>query len=122
MQTVLDYFQATVPRDAKMVLPFNLQRLNPETAEFHCRNRALPITPDLPSADAGRVGEREFYLTVVLDDGSLYQKEVVDDSLESWNAWIKEQEMRGNIRLYSSRRFDAAGVTAVIYEKTPSSI
>jgi Dolichyl-phosphate-mannose-protein mannosyltransferase len=116
MIAVLDYFKAEVPKESKVMIPFNLKHLNPEGAQFHFReNKGEVITDSLDVEDTPITDER-YFLTVDLDPGSIYQADVIDDSLYRWNSWLWSQEMNGEVRFYSSRRFEAAGITAKIYK------
>ncbi len=111
MVQVLDYFKTSIPRDARISINFNLQRLNPEVVQFHFRDWGGEVLTE--AAEGGR-----YFMTVDLDGTSPYQKEILDDSLYRWNRWLREKEMRSELRLYSSKRFEEIGITARIYKKT----
>jgi len=118
MVQVLNYFEKTVPAGASMVIPFNMQRLNQEVAQFHFRERKGSLLTEPGILQSGLSTGGDYYLTVALDDGSYYQKDVSDDSLSRWNEWLLSRLMEGQVRLFSNRRFASAGLTAKIYQKT----
>ncbi|MDI6731537.1 MAG: glycosyltransferase family 39 protein [Candidatus Margulisbacteria bacterium] len=121
MVQVMEYFGATVPADAKIYIPINIKHLNPETIEFHFRSSKAVVSCDFPSQAAGvnikAQGANEYFMTVDISEGSPYTENALDDSLYRWNAWLAENEASGKIKLVSSRRFDASGVTAKVYTK-----
>jgi len=118
MRQVLDYFKDGLPSNAGVVIPLNMQHLNPEVVEFHFQDWQAPVITDVLMGRVELLGENKYLLTIELDEGSWYQADVVDESLMSWNAWLQQKEMNGEVRLYSSRRFESIGLTAKIYTKT----
>jgi len=120
MRTVLEYYKTSLPRDASIVIPINLAHLNPEGVEFHFKDWQAPIVTDLQLAEDEPYSGEKYFLTLELDEGSRYQADVIDDSLYRWNAQLKEKQMNGQVRLYSTRRFGKIGVTAKIYAETSS--
>ncbi len=119
MIQVMDYFNASVPEDASMAVPLNLQHLNPEGLEFYFRDRkgAVLSDPQLGEEEFYRSGE--YFLTLELDGDSFYRTDVLDDSLYRWNAWLRQKAMAGGVQPYSGKRFESIGLTARIYRKTP---
>ena len=121
MVEVLEYFHGNVPPSAAVATIVNLQHFNPEAVKFHFRDWQAPVLADEELKEDelfGENGAERYYLSMDLDWESPYQKDVVDDSLFRWNSWLKQREMDGEIRFYSSRRFGEIGVTAKIYKKT----
>lgn len=117
---VLDYFNASVPRNAGIAIPLNLQHLNPEGVQFHFRNREALVLADPRMTGAELFSKARYFLTVELDQETYYSNEVLDDSLSRWNAWLREKEMNGEAELYSSKRFESIGVAAKIFRKASS--
>lgn len=122
MGHVLDYFMAVVPKGEDVIIPINLQRLNPEVVEFHFKDWQAPVLTDMQRDPFSESEMKGYFLSVELDEQSRYQADVVDDSLYRWNAWLQDKLMNGDVRLFSSRRFEQAGITAKIYSRVPSSI
>ncbi|MFH1347748.1 MAG: glycosyltransferase family 39 protein [Candidatus Margulisiibacteriota bacterium] len=120
MVEVLDYFEENVPGEAQIATILNLQHLNPEVIQFHFKDWGGRILSEDDLRNNGVAGNNVYYLTIYLDEGSKYQKEVFVDSVHRWNGWLREKEMSGQIQLYSSKRFDRAGITAKIYKNTLS--
>ncbi len=118
MQDVLQYFSNTVPAQATMVIPLNLQHLNPEVVEFHMDGRAGAVITNMDEISSNG----NYLLTIELDPDSKYHQDLIDDSLFSWNITLRDKLMRGQIKLYSTRRFDDVGVTARIFEETSSNL
>jgi len=118
MVQVLDYFQAGIPRDARLAIPLYLRHINPEVVQFHFRDREAPVFTNPEISESELLKRGDYYLvTVELAPEGFYKGEMLDDSLHRWNDWLQEKVMAGEIRLYSSRKFESSGVTAKIYEK-----
>ncbi len=118
MQDVLEYFSSTVPVQATMVVPLNLQHLNPEVVEFHMDGRAGEVVTSMDEISSGN----NYLLTIELDPDSKYHEDLIDDSLFRWNMTLRDKLMQGQIKLYSTRRFDDVGVTARVFEETSSNL
>ncbi|MFH1825889.1 MAG: glycosyltransferase family 39 protein [bacterium] len=118
MKHVLAYYYSAIPdKQANVATIFNLQHLNPEGVKFHFRDWQGRVMADLDLSEEELLADGEYFLTLLIDEDSAYQKEVTDDSIYRWNAWLKEKEMEGKIRLFDSRRFDQIKVTANIFLK-----
>ena len=117
MVQVLDFFHAGVPKDKGVAVSLNLQHLNPEVVRFHFRDWQAPVLAEPGPDEAALLGEAEYFFTIGLSEGSYYAKEVLDDSLFRWDAWLRDNERRGELRRYSSKRFESIGLTAWIYQK-----
>ena len=115
MITVLNYYKMTVPQGKTLVIPFNLKRLNQEVVEFHFKDWPGEILVDLTFDELGQ-GGKSYLLTMELDGNSYYHGDVIDDSLNRWNAWLRQHQVQGGVKLYSVRRFAEAGITAKIFE------
>ncbi|MFH1684228.1 MAG: glycosyltransferase family 39 protein [Candidatus Margulisiibacteriota bacterium] len=120
MVRVLDYFEENVPGEAQIAAMLDLQHLNPEVIQFHFKDWGGRILSEDDLRSNGAAGNNVYYLTIYLDEGSKYQKEVFVASVHRWNGWLREKEMSGQIQLDSSKRFDSVGITAKIYKNTPS--
>lgn len=117
MRQVLDYFDSAVPKGAAIVIPLNLQHLNPEVIEFHLQGRAGEIVTDTGMSSPG---QERYLMTIELDPQSPYMADIIDDSLFRWNLDLREKLMRGEIRLYSTRSFADVGLTARVFaEQAP---
>lgn len=119
MIQVLEYFRGSVPEDKSIAIPLNLKHLNPESVQFHFRERAGEVLTDPQMAEERSIDKERYYLTIELDERSNYRDGIKDDSLYQWNSWIWSSEMNGEIRFYSSRRFGKIGLTAKIFKFTP---
>lgn len=117
MQTVMNYFKTTLPDDKVAVMALNLQHLNPEVLEFSMRDSKQQIITDLALAGPTGGADNKYLLTLVLDENSKYNADVLDDSLFRWNAYITDKQQAGKVKLYSTRRFSSIGVSAFIYEE-----
>ena len=113
---VMEFFKLHVPLDASIKTELNLARLGPETIRFHLRQHKDILLGDLSIVDGEMLDEASYYITIELDPESVYQKDVLDDSLLRWNDWLRVKEMNEEITLYSSRRFNSIGLTAKIYK------
>jgi hypothetical protein len=119
MIQVMDYFNASVPADASLAAPLNLQHLNPEGLEFYFRDRRGMVLSDPQLGEEELFLQGEYFLTIELDEDSFYQHEILDDSLFRWKGWLRQKAMAGEVQPYSSKRFESIGLTAKIYRKTP---
>ncbi|MDD5382779.1 MAG: glycosyltransferase family 39 protein [Candidatus Margulisbacteria bacterium] len=119
MIKALDYFQATVPGKAGIVSMLNLKRLNPEVVKFHFRDWPGEIIAETQFSGEEIPAGETYFLSLEIDANSPYQADILDDSLYRWNAWLKDREMDGRIRLYSVKRFDGPGLTAKIFRSNP---
>lgn len=121
MVQVMDYFKETVPADAHVYIPLNLKRLNPESMEFHYMDWKAAVTTDFPNASlmvsANDNTTANYFVSVEISSDAPYLEDSSDDSLYRWNAWLKENEISGKVKLVSSRRFNESGITAKIYAK-----
>jgi len=113
---VMEFFELQVPLDASIKTELNLVRLGPETIRFHLRKHKDVLLSDLSIIDGEMLDNAAYYLTIELDPGSIYQKDVQDDSLLRWNDWLMVKQMNEEITLYSSRRFNSIDLTAKIYK------
>lgn len=120
MVQVMEYFDQAVPRGKNVTLPINIRQLNSEGVMFHFRDRGEGVDVDLPVSDTALEGEDRYFLTMEIDTDSRYNKSITDDSIYRWNSWLWAKEMNGEVRLYSSKRFEAIGVTAKIYQPVQS--
>lgn len=112
MITVLKYFQSVIPSGDKLVTLVNLKHFNPEGVKFYFRDWPGGVmTENKPE----ELGQNDYYITVELDQNSVYFKEVIDDSLYSWNDWLRENELTGKIKPFAQGRFDQIGLTAKVY-------
>ena len=117
MVDVLDYFhQGILPRHA-VASSVNLQHLNPEGIAFKFWTWNAPVLTDPAVGPDEMFNSAKYFLTVTLDGGSPYNREILDDSIFAWNAFLAEKQRTGEIREFSTRRFEAIGVTARIFEK-----
>ena len=114
--TVLDYYKTSIPKGKNIAATINLLHLNPDGIKFHFRDWQAEIMADVFLSEEEMARAADYLVTLDLDENSKYRFEVQDDSLFRWSAWLKDREMRGDVRLYSSRRFGQIGVTAKIYE------
>jgi hypothetical protein len=112
---VLDYFRGSIPEGAQIGTIINLQRFNPDVVQFHFRNWEGHFLTESFLREGDIRGGDVYYLTLKLDNESPYKKDVMDDTLYRWNAWLQHAEMEGRVQLLSSRRFEDIGVTAQIY-------
>jgi len=94
MRSVLNYYELSVPKGAKIVIPINISRLNPEVVEFHFKDWQGPVVTTMAS-ELEPQENGVYYLTLELDEESKYQKDVVDDSLFRWNYGLRQREMGG---------------------------
>ena len=119
MVQVLDYFQDNVPRSAKLAIPLYLKHVNPEVVQFHFRDWENPVLTNPEESQSELFKRGDYFLTTIeLDREGFYGDEILDDSLYRWNDWLQEKVMAGEVRLYSSKRFEGSGVVAKIYQKT----
>ncbi|MBU0501703.1 MAG: glycosyltransferase family 39 protein [bacterium] len=112
---VLDYFAASVPADAKKVVMFHLKRLNVDGLKFHLRDWENTIVDGLDPREGFGDSSEVYYLAIQLDEGSRYQRAVVDDSVIYSNRLLLEKEQNGEIALHSSTRFEDIGLTAQVF-------
>ncbi|MFC1568239.1 glycosyltransferase family 39 protein [Candidatus Margulisiibacteriota bacterium] len=117
---VLDYFKTEVPRGAEIGTILNLKRFNSEVIKFHFWDCDCNILTEDYQREGDVTGKNVYFLTLDLDKDSPYQKDVQDDSPYRWNAWLRDKEMKGEVRLYSTKRFESIGVTAKIFRNNPS--
>ncbi|MBU0672356.1 MAG: glycosyltransferase family 39 protein, partial [Candidatus Margulisbacteria bacterium] len=119
MVDVLDYFKTNVPEAARFGTILNLKHFNPDVLRFHFRDRPGRILSEETLERGGLSGESVYYLTFDLDADSRYKKDLLDDSLYRWNAWLREKEINGKVGLHSSERFENIDLTARIYKNIP---
>lgn len=118
MVQVLDYFHASLPKQTGVATILNLRHFNPEVVNFHFRDWQGPVLVDAQLSEEELFNQGEYFLTMDVDWESSYREDILDDSLNRWNAWLQQKEINGEIRFYSSRRFEGIGVTAKIYKKS----
>jgi hypothetical protein len=115
--TVLDYFRRGVLPRHPIASSFNLAHLNPEGIAFHFWDWNAPVLADpLVEQDEMFKGGR-YFLSLEIDRASSYETEILDDSIHRWNAFLWEKMKAGEVREFSSRRFNSLGLTAKIHEK-----
>ena len=115
MIDVLNYFKANTPQGASLVLPLNLDHLNREVLEFHLKDEKAKIIGEEFRDEEELLRSGEYFLSIELGPKGPYHKEIRDDSIYRWNAWLRESAMRGKVRPRGSRRFESIGITARIF-------
>jgi 4-amino-4-deoxy-L-arabinose transferase-like glycosyltransferase len=117
---VLDYVKSAVPQGAEVGTILNLKRFNAEVLQFHFWDREAHILTEDNLREGEVSGRNVYFVTLYLDKASPYQSDIQDDSPYRWNSWLRDKEMKGEVRLYSTRRFESIGVTAKIFQNNPS--
>ncbi|MBN2058268.1 MAG: glycosyltransferase family 39 protein [Candidatus Saganbacteria bacterium] len=119
MISVLDYFAANVPAGAEIGSLINLRHFNDDVLRFHFRDwDDRVLSHDILENGRGLGGD-VYLLTFELERTSPYQKDLQNDSLYRWNAWLKDQESSGQVLVHSARHFERIGLTARIYRSKP---
>jgi hypothetical protein len=115
MIQVLGYFRSNLlPRDP-IATSVNLQHLNPEGIAFHFWDWNAPVLADPIIGEDEMFRNARYFLTVELDGNN---PELLDDSVNRWNNFLREKSQLGEIRETSLRSFSGLGLTARIFEKT----
>jgi hypothetical protein len=115
MVQVLDFFRSNLLPRYPLATGLNLQHLNPEGIAFHFWDWNAPVLADSVIGEEEMFRNASYFLTVELAGES---PEVLDDSLDRWNGFLKEKAGKGELREASFRAFSRLGLTARIYEKT----
>jgi hypothetical protein len=115
MAEVLGYFRSTLPPQQSFSTAVSLGVLSPYAFYFYFHDWRAPFFTRF-QAGTPQFFQSPYYLTIELEKDSPYSGNVLEDSVETWNKFLKENVKQKKLEVFSQKRFDNIGVIAKIYK------
>ncbi|OGC04061.1 hypothetical protein A2276_05530 [candidate division WOR-1 bacterium RIFOXYA12_FULL_43_27] len=121
LEDVLNFFYDVIPPGSSVSCAFQSNYFTPYTMTFHFYDR-FNFYSSYMTQDPNFLKSRYFITIEILDKKFPYFWEFEHEEripqLGRWNAFLKEAERRGQVKLYEKKEFSNLYLRAIVYEKS----